>query len=280
MLPMIWVNGKRVAADELALSPVERGFTRADGIFETMRGYNGNLFRLEDHLDRLSQGAAKLRLNVPETIPSQIDESVKEAVAQGHTDFAFRLTLSRGASASVSLLPDNSAQPTVVITISQIPKQLDRGLRIKMADGRKNLHSATVGVKTLAYTESIIELVNAQESGFDDVLFLDTDGNVSEATTSNVFLAKNGELITPSEDCAILAGITRKVVMEIAAELSLPVTERKISPTELEQADEIFLTSSVREIAPVAQLEQRTITNYNLTDNIIQRFKVLTLNNS
>lgn len=283
---MIWVNGKRFEAGDLAISPADRGFTRGDGIFETMRAYSGKLFRLEDHLARLAGGAAKMQISVPSDLRGQVDNAVKAATDAGHFDFAFRLILTRGIAQGVGLMPGIGPTPsTVAVTINQIPDNPKRGLRVKIAEGRKNLHSVLTGVKTLSYAESTVEILRAQdrsgdggvsEGVVDDVIYFDTDRNLSEATTSNIFIVKNSEMITPSVDCAILPGITRKVVMEIAVDMGIPVTERKVSREELMGADEIFLTSSVREVASVVQIGEKKL-GYErvgvVTERVVGRFR-------
>jgi branched-chain amino acid aminotransferase len=263
---MIWVNGHSMPADAAHVSALDRGFTLADGVFETMRVYNGVVFRLVHHLARLS--AATSALGIP--LRTDVGETVVAAVAAareaGMREASIRITVSRGPGTpgiAPSPAEDAAVEPTVVVSVSALPafapSLYTAGLAVRIASGRRNEHAMTAGLKTLAYTDSIAALREARMAGADDALFLDTAGHLSEATSSNAFIGIAGKLVTPPFTCAALPGITRATVLELALGLGLAIEARPIEREELNEADEIFLTSSLRGIAPVVSVNGRPV---------------------
>ena len=243
-----------------ALSVSDRGFTLADGCFETMRAYQGVIFRLDAHLERLAHAAD--RLGIP--MPPHLDETVADAVRAlraARADASVRLTVSRGVGAGVVPPPD--VPPTTVLLINRlpaIPPMLEtRGLTARIASGRRNEHADSAGLKTLSYTDTVLALMAARADGADDALVLDTAGHLCEGASSNLFLVIRGVVHTPPATCGILPGITRQAVLDILAGLDIPVEQFPIPPAALDAADELFLTSSLREIAPVTQVNARPI---------------------
>jgi branched-chain amino acid aminotransferase len=262
-LPMIWVNGERVASNAMHISALDRGFTLADGIFETMLVRQGMVFRPERHLDRLRDGARVLRIDIPYSIRDWLDAAAfRTGDAVGMDAAAIRLTLSRRPVAH-GLAPRGWGSSTVVITgdaLPEFPASLyERGLSALTASARRDEHSLTSGVKTLAYTETIAALASAHDEDADEVIFLDTEGHIAEASASNIFIASGGELATPPLSCGVLPGITREAIIELAATLDVQVTERPVEPSELAGADEAFLTSSLRGVAPLVRVDGRAI---------------------
>jgi branched-chain amino acid aminotransferase len=255
-LPLVFVNGE--PADEggsAVLSPRDRGFTLADGLFETMRVRNGVVFRLVRHLTRLAHGLDVL--SIPE--PPALRRWLERAIAHGgRPDVAVRLTITRGAGPG-GLAPPPDVRPTTVITVVPMPiatgDTFSRGLRAIVASGRRNPRAMSVGLKTLSYTDSVLAWIEAQRAGADEAVLLDTDGHCSEATASNLFVHCDGHLLTPPTSCAALPGITRATVMELATILGIPVEERAFGLDRLLAADEAFLTSSLRGIAPLQTVD-------------------------
>lgn len=272
--PLVWLNG--VAADPAAphISALDRGFTLADGLFETVRLYHGLPFRLGRHLARLAHGAAALDIALPESLPEQVETAVRGARAawtverggEGNRayDAAMRITITRG-SGGRGVAPPVVGTPTVAIAIHPLsaspasPPDESPPLLARTARARRNEHAAAAGIKTLAYVEAVLALAEARAAGVDDAIFLDTAGHVSEGTSSNVFAVRHGALVTPPRSCGVLPGITREAVLELAGTLGLPAAERELSPADVAAADELFLTSSIREIAPVVVLDGHAI---------------------
>jgi branched-chain amino acid aminotransferase len=262
-LPMVWVNGERAAHGAMHVSALDRGFTLADGIFETMLVRHGMIFRPGRHLDRLRSGARVLRIELPYAIHDWLEEAaLTTSSTLGMDAAAVRLTVSRGPAAH-GLAPRESTTGEVVITADALPEfpasLYEHGLSALTASARRDELSLTAGVKTLSYTETIAALSHARDEGADEVIFLDTEGHVSEASASNIFLASGGALVTPPLSCGVLPGITREAIIELAATLDVQVTERPVEPSELAGADEAFLTSSLRGVAPLVRVDGRAI---------------------
>lgn len=256
---VVWVNGTRLAPETAHVSARDRGFSLADGVFETMRGRGGRIFRLDDHLDRLTGALDALRIPVPPLLRAWVVRAAREA---GSADVAVRLTVTRGESAG-GVAPPTIARPTVAISVSPMPvfpsRLYDEGLSACVAAGRRNERAATAGLKTLAYTDAVAALIAAQAAGADDALFLDTEGHCSDATASNLFLVSQGTLLTPPISCAALPGITRSAVMGLARQQAVPAAERPVGLADLLGAEEAFLTSSLRGVVPLVRVDGHDI---------------------
>jgi branched-chain amino acid aminotransferase len=223
-------------------------------LFETMRARRGIVFRLDAHLDRLHAGARVLGIPIPPGLRDHVAAAARTAFTYGYDHASVRLTLTRGP-APPGLAPPPHPAPTIALTISPLnPPSEPKPVVAAMARARRNEHALTSGLKTLAYTESVLALSQARAEGADDAVFLDTAGHVSEATASNLFAVIDGSLITPPLSCGVLPGITRATVLEIAPALGITVSEREIPEPELAMAREVFLTSSIREIAPLVRI--------------------------
>ena len=264
--PVVFVNGVRMPAEGVHVSARDRGFTLADGLFETMRVQGGLVFRLGHHLARLSNGLRVLQ--IPE--PPQLRQLIQDALSDGSLaapdvgDLSVRLTITRGPGPG-GLTPPPDVSPTVVVTVTPMPRfsqdTYTVGLRAIIGSGRRNARSITAGVKTLSYTDAVVAWLEAQRAGADEAIFLDEDGHCSEATASNLFICNAGHLLTPPVTCAALPGITRAAVLELASAEGLRVDERAFGPEQLASAQEAFLTSSLRGIAPVRSLDGAPIAN-------------------
>lgn len=251
---MFWLNGVQRPVDEPLLSLLDRGFTLADGLFETMRARGGTVFRLDAHLDRLFASARVLGIPIAPGLRDHVAAASRTAFTYGYEHASVRLTVTRGP-APPGLTPPPHPAPTLALAIAPLtPSSEPRSIVAAMATARRNEYALTSGIKTLSYTESVLALSRARAAGADDALFLDTAGHVSEATASNVFAVIEGTLVTPPLSCGVLPGITRAAVLEIAPTLGLATEEREIAEPELAMASELFLTSSIREIAPLVRI--------------------------
>lgn len=258
LLPAIWVNGERLASDGAHISARDRGLTLADGVFETMRAYRGVVFRLDHHLKRLTHALGALGIPVRQ----EIEQWVREAVRGADGDVSIRLTVTRGIGAA-GVAPPSDVQPTVIVTINPPPvfpaSVYELGLSAHVASGRRNERAMTAGLKTLAYTDAVVALLEAQRAGADEALFLDTETHCSEATSSNLFLWTGNALVTPPVSCGALPGITRAAVIELARGLSMRTQEHAFRLDELLIAEEAFLTSSLRGLAPLVRVDAHPI---------------------
>lgn len=246
-----WLNGRPIDRHAPALSVLDRGFTLADGVFETMRVARGVIIQLDAHLARLTSALARLRIPFPPHMEQTVADATRVLAERGD-DAAVRLTVSRGIGAGVAPVPN--VEPTCVLTISPFPSNqaatYERGLVTVVASGRRNEFAATSGLKTLSYTDAVLTLADARAAGADDAIMLDTSGHVAEGVSSNLFIVSHGDVRTPPPTCGILPGITRATVMSLIA-----VQEAIIVPSDLAAADELFLTSSLRGIAPVRSVD-------------------------
>lgn len=272
----LWVNGSAKPADQPSLSALDRGFTLGDGLFETMRAQEGVVFRLDAHLDRLCIGARLLGIPLPPRLREQVADA-----ARGEGEYrnaSIRLTVSRGV-APPGLAPPERAEPTVTIVAHPVVRpRVPEPIVAIMAAGRRNEHALTTGVKTLAYTESIVALAQARAAGADEAIFLDTAGHVSEAAASNLFAVIDDVLVTPPLSCGVLPGITRAAVLELARALGITVVQREMAEPELAAASEIFLTSSIREIAPVVRVAKAAVgtgQHGQVTVRIVEAYRAL-----
>lgn len=259
MLPAVWINGQRQPAAGLHVSARDRGLLLADGLFETMRAHAGRVFRLGQHLSRLERGLSVLGIPIPADLREWVMAALPDA---READASVRLTVTRGAGAS-GVAPPAEAQPTVIVAVNPMPSfptalYVD-GLSAHVASGRRNERSMTAGLKTLAYTDAIAAWMEAAAAGADEALFLDTEDHCSEGTSSNLFAVSDRTLLTPPLSCAALPGITRAAVLELAAAQGLSVAERPFGLAELLAADEAFLTSSLRGVAPLVRVDGRAI---------------------
>jgi branched-chain amino acid aminotransferase len=209
---------------------------------------------------RLAGAAQRLGIPVPPHLDATVADAVR-ALRARHADAAVRLTISRGVGAGVAPPPDTA--PTTVLIADHLPTfpatLATRGLTARIADGRRNEFAPTAGLKTLAYTDAVLTLAQARARGADEALVLDTAGHLCEGSSSNVFLVIRGVVHTPPRECGILPGITRAAAIAVLAALDIPVEESPIPVGALDVADEVFLTSSLREIAPVIAIDSRPV---------------------
>jgi branched-chain amino acid aminotransferase len=232
----------------------DRGFLLGDGLFETLRLYRGRPFRLSDHLCRLQEGAARVRLGWPDGVEARVAGALAASGMEG--DGALRITLTRGVGHGL-LPPDPPGTPTLHVVARPWhpdPAWEERGLSAHLA-GRVDEHALTAGLKGIGYLERITALLTARERGAEEAILRNSAGAVVGGSASNLFLVAGGRLRTPALEEGILPGITRSVVLELARHMGLDAEEGSLRPEELARADEVFLTSSLRELVPVVAAE-------------------------
>ena len=253
----VWINGRILNAGAAAIPVFDRGFLYGDGLFETMRCYDGKAFLLYEHLSRLFASAKVLKIKIPYS-RGKLERTIRGILAANRLEGAhIRITVTRGEGA-FTFGKDNPTKPNVVISIKEfngLPEAFySRGITVAVSTLRQNEYSPLSGVKSLNFLNHILARAQARDAGFDEAILTNIKGHVAEAATSNIFLVRKGRLITPSLDTGILPGITRKVVIRIARRLKVPVEERRVSCVDLAVADEVFLTNSVAEILPVIKI--------------------------
>jgi len=259
----IFLNDRFVDRKEALISVFDHGFLYGDGVYETLRTYGGRFFMLQPHLARLQRSARLIGLTIP--IPeSQWPALLRESLDRnGLPDAHFRITISRGEG-DLGLDPALCPRPTVVIMAKPVVRYPDRlfqeGVALALVTVRRNLPAAlSPQIKSLNFLNNILAKREAAEAGAFDALMLNADGWVTECTTSNVFMVRQGRLCTPSVDCGILEGITREVVMTLAREQGLTVEEGRYPASALDEAEEAFLTNTSMEIMPVRAINGRAV---------------------
>ena len=279
----IYLNGKLVPKEEAAVSVFDHGLLYGDGVFEGIRFYGGRIFRLEEHIDRLYKSARAIALDI-QMNPDEMARAVVQTIAaNGLTDGYVRLVVTRGEG-SLGLSPRSCPKPTIFIiasTITLYPEEMYKnGLKLVTCATRRIAHGAlSPMVKSLNYLNNIMAKIEAEQAGAGEGLMLNEQGYVAECTGDNVFVVKNGAITTPPISAGALAGVTRAVVFEMAAELGIPMAERDITRYDIYTADECFLTGTAAEIIPAVVLDSRPVNDGKpgpVTGRLIKRFHELT----
>src|ERR1700737_2214790 len=279
----IYIDGKFFAEADAKVSVFDHGLLYGDGIFEGIRFYNGRVFRLEEHLDRLWDSARSICLEIPMSMPA-MTEAVLETIRQNDLrDGYIRLVVTRGVG-NLGLNPAQCKRPSVIIIVATIalypPEIYTRGLTVVTCATRRTSPSAlNPAVKSLNYLNNVMARIEANLAGADEALMLNEAGNVAECTADNVFVIKHGQIFTPPIAAGALRGITRAVVFEIAAELGIKITETDITRHDVFIADECFLTGTAAELIPVIKADGRVIGNGKpgpISARMIARFRQLT----
>jgi branched-chain amino acid aminotransferase len=258
-----YVNGTFVPKDEAKISVYDHGYLYGDGIFEGIRAYNGRIFRLERHLDRLFESARYLMLEIPLSREQMAQAIIETARRSGLRDAYIRPVISRGVG-DLGLDPRKCATPTVVIIVDTIqlypPEAYARGLRAVTAATRKIRPDALAPqAKTLNYLNNIMARLEANRAGVDEAIMLNSDGCVCECSADNIFLVRRGEIWTPPAYLGILVGVTRDAVMDLARGQGLVVREPVFTLHDVYAADECFLTGTGAEVGPVVEVDGRAI---------------------
>lgn len=258
-----YVNGTFVPKDEAKVSVYDHGYLYGDGVFEGIRAYDGRIFRLEEHLDRLFESARYLMLEIPlsrDALRAAILETVRRSELR---DAYVRPVISRGVG-DLGLDPRKCKTASVVIIVDTIrlyPQEAyERGLRAITATTRKIRPDAlSPQAKTLNYLNNILARLEANQAGVEEAVMLSADGYVCECSADNLFLVRRGELWTPPAFLGILKGVTRGAVMALARELGLPVREPVFTLHDVYTAEECFLTGTGAEVGPVVEVDARPI---------------------
>jgi branched-chain amino acid aminotransferase len=279
----IYIDGKFYSEANAKISVFDHGLLYGDGIFEGIRFYNGRVFRLEQHLERLWDSAHSICLEIPMT-RQEMTEALLETIRQNHLrDGYIRLLVTRGIG-NLGLNPTQCKAPSVIIIAATIALYHEdfyrKGLTIVTCATRRSSPAAlNPAVKSLNYLNNVMARIEANLAGADEALMLNDAGNVAEGTADNVFIVKHGQIVTPTVTAGALRGITRSVVFEIAAELGIKILEADITRHDVFVADECFLTGTAAEIVPVVKADGRLIADGkpgSITARIIARFRQMT----
>ena len=255
---MIYINNKLVSRRKAVVSVFDHGFLYGDGIYETLRVYNGNVFKLNNHIERLFCSASMIGLKIPKS-PDKVKEAIYKTLhANKHKDAVMRITVSRGAG-PLGLDPGLCPRPTFVIMSGEFKpyprKYHQNGIKIAIVKTRRNYNRALdPKIKSLNFLNNILAKREAKEMGAIEAIMLNYRGYITEGTVSNIFFIKNNVLRTPSLKMGLLDGITRKTVLTIAGEIKLPIEEGRFKPEDIYGAEEIFISNTSMEIMPVSEI--------------------------
>jgi branched-chain amino acid aminotransferase len=279
----VYIDGKFYKKEEAVISVFDHGFLYGDGVFEGIRSYSQCVFRLRQHLDRLYESAHTIMLSIPLTKKEMTQAVVATLKKNNLRDGYIRLVVSRGKG-DLGLDPRNCAKATVVIIADKItlyPKEFYvNGLCIITVPTVRNLPNAlNAGVKSLNYLNNIMAKIEAGNCGYKEAIMLNTDGTVAECTGDNIFMIKDGVLITPPTHVGALKGITRDAIIDLAKKTKVPFEERILTRHELYNAEEVFLTGTAAEVIPVIKIDERVIGSGkpgSVTKKLLKAFTLLT----
>lgn len=273
---IVWLNGALMEENKTWIDPRDRGFLLGDGLFETLLARRGRIAFADAHFVRLAAGAKVLGIPLP--MPSGHLAAACGAVleANGLTQSpraALRVTLTRGPGPR-GLVPPERPAPTLLITVSESPAP-PSSMSAALATPRRNALSPSSRLKALPYLDNLLAREEARARGADEALMLDTSGRLACASVANVFLWEGENLVTPAEECGILPGVTRAVVIELAERLGIAVSEETIEPGRIARASGAFLTNSLSGIMPLSRIGERELPPNRLTGRLAAAYDIL-----
>jgi branched-chain amino acid aminotransferase len=259
----IYINGKYYDEGSAKISVFDHGLLYGDGIFEGIRAYNGRVFKLKEHIDRLFESAKSILLTIPLSHAEMMKATVEACRKNQIRDGYIRLVVTRGVG-TLGLNPNRCKDPAVIIIADKIqlypPELYRKGMEIVTVATVRNLHSAlNPAIKSLNYLNNILAKIEANNAGCEEAVMLNAEGYVAECTGDNLFLIKGNRLLTPPLSAGALYGITRETVMDIATESGLKVEEPNLTRHDLFNADECFLTGTGAEVVPIVKIDGRVI---------------------
>ncbi|HEX7863085.1 MAG TPA: branched-chain-amino-acid transaminase [Verrucomicrobiae bacterium] len=259
----IYIDGQYFDEQNAKISVFDHGLLYGDGIFEGIRAYNGRVFKLKEHIDRLFYSAKAILLTIPishaEIMKAVVDTCRENNLRDGY----IRLIVTRGVG-TLGLNPNKCKRPSIIVIADKIqlyPKEYyERGLDIITVPTTRNLHNAVnPAIKSLNYLNNILAKIEANNGGCEEAIMLNSEGYVAECTGDNIFIVKGDELLTPPLSAGALYGITRGVAIELARQLGLKVSEPNLTRYDIFNADECFVTGTGAEVVPVVKVDGRVI---------------------
>ncbi|SDI48902.1 branched-chain amino acid aminotransferase [Planococcus glaciei] len=279
---LIYLNGEFVRKEDAKVSVYDHGFLYGDGVFEGIRSYNGNVFRLEEHLERLYDSAKSVMLEIPHTF-EEMTKLVVETLRRNELKDAYiRLIVSRGVG-NLGIDPLTCSKPSVIViaeALSLFPKSLyDNGIEIVSVATRRNRSDVlSPKVKSLNYMNNILVKIEANLAGVSEALMLNDQGYVAEGSADNIFIVRKNKILTPPGYVGALEGITRNAIMEVAAQKGYEVQEGVFTRHDVYVADEVFLTGTAAEVIAVIKVDGRVIGDGKpgpVTNDLLASFREL-----
>jgi branched-chain amino acid aminotransferase len=279
----IYIDGKYYDEQNAKISVFDHGLLYGDGIFEGIRAYHGRVFKLKEHIDRLFYSAKAILLSIPLSHEEMMRAVVATCRENQIRDGYIRLIVTRGVG-GLGLNPNRCKHPSVIVIADKIQlypvEMYERGLDIITVPTVRNLHSAlNPAIKSLNYLNNILAKIEANQGGCEEAIMLNSEGYVSECTGDNVFILKAGQMFTPPLSAGALYGITRGVVIDLAKEQGIAVSEPNLTRYDMFNADECFLTGTGAELIPVVKIDGRVIGNGKpgpVTKSLVEKYKALT----
>jgi branched-chain amino acid aminotransferase len=278
----IFIDGEYFDRDSAKVSVFDHGLLYGDGVFEGIRVYRKRIFRLEAHLERLYDSARALALTIPHA-PAALAEITRDAVRRNQREDAYiRLIVTRGAGA-LGIDPNSCPRPCVIVIVDDVrvyPKELYAGgIKVTTSATRQVSHEAfDPRIKSLNYLKNILAKIDAQQAGAHEAIMLNPEGFIAECTADNLFVVRDRHLLTPSTMDGALGGITRGVILELAAEARIPAAETRLARYDLYTANEAFVTGTGAELMPVTHADGRAIADGRpgpITQRLTEAFHAL-----
>lgn len=281
----IYIDGEWYPREAAKVSVFDHGLLYGDGVFEGIRVYNRRVFRLEAHLDRLYASAQALALTIP-LARSEMAAALEETVRRNQReDVYIRLVVTRGVG-ELGIDPLSCPRASVIIIVNDVrvyPRELYAGgIKVMTSATRQVSHEAVdPRIKSLNYLKNILAKIDAQQAGAHEAIMLNAEGFIAECTADNLFLVRGGQLFTPSPQDGALGGITRGVILELAAEARIPAAEARLTRYDLYTADEAFVSGTGAELMPVTSADGRLLADGKpgpLTRRLTEAFHALVRN--
>jgi branched-chain amino acid aminotransferase len=259
----IYIDGEYFPKSKAKISVYDHGFLYGDGVFEGIREYNGVVFKLKEHIDRLYRSAHAIMLKIPMSKDDLIKAVVKTLQKNGMKDSYIRLIVSRGIG-DLGLDPRKCPKPTIIIITDTIQIRTgnakETGITTMFSWVRRNPVDATTHeIKSLNYLNSIMAKIEANACGVDEAMCLENNGYIAEGVGENVFIVRNGEILTPPTSTGALEGITADIVFDLCKKMSFKITVTNLTPFMLFSADEAFFTGTAMEMVPIREVNKRAI---------------------
>ena len=261
----VYIDGEYYPKSQAKISVYDHGLLYGDGVFEGIRAYNGVVFKLKEHIDRLYRSAHAIMLQIPVSKEEMIKIVLETLRRNQLKDAYIRLVVTRGVG-DLGLDPRKCQKPTIIVITDTIAlhkgEAKEKGITAMLTWVKRDPVDATTHeIKSLNYLNSILAKIEANINGVDEAICLDKNGYICEGAAENIFIVKNGRIYTPPNYTGALPGITAEAVKELAKSLGYEVVEKNITPYELFTADEVFFTGTAAEIVPVREINKRQIGN-------------------
>ena len=278
----VYVDGAFYPKSQAKVSVFDHGLLYGDGVFEGIRAYNGSVFKLKEHIDRLYRSAHMIMLEIPISKEEMIQTVVETLRKNNLKDSYIRLVVTRGVG-DLGLNPEKCSKPTIIVITDTIAlhkgEAKEKGVTAMISWVKRDPVDATSHeIKSLNYLNSILAKIEANINGVDEAICLDKNGFVCEGVAENIFIVRNGRIFTPPSYTGALPGITAEEIAKLARKLGYEVKDKNITPYELFNAEEVFFTGTAAEIVPVREINKRTISNGKpgpITKRLMEEFAKL-----